>query len=161
MTTYRFDIVDIDGTLNVDGAATFNGAVSLLGALAFPTGSWTPSVGGNATYLLQEGKYVKIGRLVYITGQIQINTIGTGSTTRISGLPFTEGSGMGGTQAISIAYWSGIATNEIAVYGSVNSGSTNVEFYAKDSASGAVAGPIAIFQNSATVYFSGCYLAAS
>ncbi len=55
-------------------------------------GSWTPSVGGTATYIQQIGRYTKIGRVVHITCNLEINVIGTGSTTNITGLPFTSAS---------------------------------------------------------------------
>ena len=60
------------------------------------TGSWTPTlfgstVSGTTTYLLQVGKYVKIGSFVYVWGQISITAAtGTGNAT-IGGLPFTAG----------------------------------------------------------------------
>lgn len=56
----------------------------------YEEGSWTPSVGGTATYITQVGLYVKIGRMVTATCQLTINNIGSGSTTVISGLPFTS-----------------------------------------------------------------------
>src|SRR5437899_5670649 len=55
----------------------------------YEEGTWTPSVGGTATYTTQTGTYTKIGRLVFIQGILNINTIGTGSVTTVSGLPFT------------------------------------------------------------------------
>ena len=54
----------------------------------YEEGTWTPTVGGNATYLTQDGQYTKIGKAVHIRGYIRINAIGTGSTQVISGLPF-------------------------------------------------------------------------
>jgi hypothetical protein len=58
----------------------------------YETGTWTPSIGGTATYTIQDGAYTKIGRFVYCICKIQINAIGTGSTTALSGLPFTSSS---------------------------------------------------------------------
>ena len=48
---------------------------------------WTPSVGGTATYTQREGKGTKIGRQVHLHCEMVINTIGTGSTSVISGIP--------------------------------------------------------------------------
>ena len=56
----------------------------------YEEGTWTPSLGGNTTYTNRSGVYRKVGGLVFIFGVIQINTIGTGSTQVISGLPFTN-----------------------------------------------------------------------
>ena len=41
----------------------------------YEEGTWTPSVGGSATYTLQVGHYTKIGNQVFITGIILINSI--------------------------------------------------------------------------------------
>lgn len=57
----------------------------------YEEGTWIPSVGGDATYFNQAGKYTKIGRTVFIEGLMYINVIGTGSINTISGLPFTAG----------------------------------------------------------------------
>ena len=54
----------------------------------YEEGTFTPSVGGNATYNSQIGKYVKIGRSVTIKLEVHINVIGTGSTSTITGIPF-------------------------------------------------------------------------
>ena len=56
----------------------------------YEEGTWTPSVGGTATYFLQSGTYTKVGRSVLITGSLVVNVLGTGSATIISGLPFAS-----------------------------------------------------------------------
>jgi len=56
----------------------------------YEQGTWTPSIGGSATYTLQTGTYTRIGRLVFVSAVLQINAIGTGSVNTISGLPFTR-----------------------------------------------------------------------
>jgi hypothetical protein len=55
----------------------------------YEEGTWTPSVGGTATYTTQTGTYTRVGRVVFVTGRMTILLIGTGSTSTISGLPFT------------------------------------------------------------------------
>ena len=55
----------------------------------YEEGTWTPSIGGDATYHSQVGTYTRIGRYIYMQVTMQINVIGTGSTTTVSGLPFT------------------------------------------------------------------------
>jgi|694.fasta_scaffold120056_3 hypothetical protein len=54
----------------------------------YEEGTWTPSVGGDATYYAQGGSYTRIGNIVHISGTIVVNVLGTGSTSEISGLPF-------------------------------------------------------------------------
>lgn len=56
----------------------------------YEEGNWVPSIGGTATYTIQAGRYVKIGKKVSVWGRIAVNALGTGSTTTISGLPFTS-----------------------------------------------------------------------
>jgi hypothetical protein len=74
----------------------------------YEEGTWTPSVGGNTTYTTQVGIYTKVGRVVTCEFEIHINTIGTGSTTAISGLPFTSNSQSNGKGG-SVGYFETIA----------------------------------------------------
>ena len=55
----------------------------------YEEGTWTPTVGGDATYHNQHGKYTRIGRMVHMETTFQVNVLGTGSTTTMSGLPFS------------------------------------------------------------------------
>jgi hypothetical protein len=70
----------------------------------YEEGTWTPSVGGTATYSQQGGTYTKIGRLVYVSFILQIATIGTGSNNTITGIPFTAQAGPRNT--IPLSYFS-------------------------------------------------------
>ena len=89
------------------GGLTFNGDTAATNALDdYEEGSWTPSIGGNATYTTQEGSYVKIGKLVLAHWRLQINSQGTGSnTSQISGLPFASGKASQNTSNLS---WQGL-----------------------------------------------------
>lgn len=52
-------------------------------------GLWTPGVGGNATYTANRtGTWMRIGKQVMVSFDMEINAIGSGSTTTIIGLPF-------------------------------------------------------------------------
>lgn len=99
----------------------------------YEEGSWTPSVGGTATYSAVDGTFVKIGRQVTVMCRMTINAIGTGSASTISGLPFTS-AGIGmflgaawiDSAAISVAYivarMSGSAT--VVIHGLTVAGTT-------------------------------------
>jgi hypothetical protein len=64
----------------------------------YEEGTWTPSVGGTATYTAQQGKYTKVGRMVTVRFYMAINNIGTGSTgSYFSGLPFVPADASMGT----------------------------------------------------------------
>jgi hypothetical protein len=54
----------------------------------YEEGTWTPSLGGTATYTAQFGTYTKIGRVVHVSVNLSVLALGTGSATQISGLPF-------------------------------------------------------------------------
>jgi hypothetical protein len=69
--------------------ATQNGSSNANTLDDYEEGTWTPNVGGTATYSSQTGKYTKIGNVVTVTFDMTISTIGTGSTNNISGNPFT------------------------------------------------------------------------
>jgi hypothetical protein len=59
----------------------------------YEEGTWTPTVGGTSTYSIQKASYIKVGRLVTVSFDMEIILLGTGSTVAISGLPFTAGTG--------------------------------------------------------------------
>jgi hypothetical protein len=67
----------------------------------YEEGTWTPtlvSTGGSApAYTTQDGKYFKIGGIVYVFGTLTINgTLPAGNYTRIQGLPFGQSSTQSG-----------------------------------------------------------------
>lgn len=117
----------------------------------YEEGTWTPSVGGTATYVTQSGTYTKIGRAVYVKAKIVINTIGTGSTITISGLPFTSTS-----EFILSARHDTAATAIVSLVGSTNISATTISLLSKTAAAVSDTSN-AIFGNGATVYVSGYY----
>lgn len=118
----------------------------------YEEGTWTPSVTGTATYTVQTGTYTKIGRLVFIRGTLVINTIGTGSTITISGLPFSANA----DHAISVANTASLATNVVSVTAEVVSATTTIALTSRTVASASeTTNPI--FGNGAQVIFAGCY----
>ena len=122
----------------------------------YEEGTWTPSLGGDTTYNTQVGLYVKIGRVVYIQGELNINTLGTGSSSTISGLPFTVASGTGEGYGIS-GYFNGFAVNVIQPILGLNGGTTNITIYSRTTA-GTVASGVNVFGNSARLGFNGQYV---
>lgn len=91
----------VGGSLTVTGGQIAFPAVQNPSAGAntlddYEEGSWTPSVGGTATYSAQTGGYIKIGRVVVVWMDLTINVLGTGSTNTISGLPFAADTGGSG-----------------------------------------------------------------
>jgi len=77
----------------------------------YEEGTWTPSLGGTTTYYNngQTGTYTKIGRVVTFKGLLYILSIGTGSTTQITGFPFVIA--VNGGAVCATPHYSGSATS--------------------------------------------------
>jgi len=115
----------------------------------YEEGTWTPSVGGTATYTVQNGKYTKVGRMVTISCYMGTNNIGTGSTTEISGLPFTCSTYGGDFAGVTI--WSNLANSFTALHGNFGESATTVRFI------GLISGTANITNNSGrTVFGNNC-----
>ncbi|QCW22993.1 endosialidase [Synechococcus phage S-B05] len=102
----------------------------------YEEGSWSPifadSSGAQAsqTYSVQRGRYVKVGRHLTCTFDVQLSAKGTfgGSYIILGGLPYstTQGSNCGGT--LTIGYYSGFSLPAQAnvINGYVNSGNVYI-----------------------------------
>ena len=87
--------------------------------LDYEEGTWTPALkdaSGNSATLNSSYdlcRYVKIGKLVYLTGLVGSTSISGMTTTdqlRLTGLPFTVASGNEGYTATCFGYGIGLAT---------------------------------------------------
>ena len=58
----------------------------------YEEGTWTPTLGGTATYNTLTGSYTRVGRQVTAHFVVDVLAIGTGATMSVSGLPFACGS---------------------------------------------------------------------
>jgi hypothetical protein len=85
----------------------------------YEEGTFTPSIGGTATYTAQTGTYTKVGRLVTASFDITILLRGTGDVAIVSGLPFAASANVGA--AVAISYFSTLANSSASIYGYVNS----------------------------------------
>jgi hypothetical protein len=135
---------------------TLSGGVYLGGTVAanylddYEEGTWTPSVGGTATYTVSTGEYTKVGRLVTAAFDMTIDAIGSGATSSILGLPFAAGGNTQG-QAGSVSYWSSSATAVYYLALRVDLSATVMSLSGTTSAMAtANAGPT-VFQNGARV----------
>jgi hypothetical protein len=91
----------------------------------YEEGTWTPSLGGTATYTSQLGQYVKIGRQVTVFFDLTINVIGTGSASTINSLPFVcsaTATGQGGIPT----YWANLSTSAVYISIRVDNGGNQV-----------------------------------
>ena len=122
----------------------------------YEEGTWTPSIGGSATYSTQDCVYTKIGRMVFISCYFQVNSLGTGSTTTISGLPFTAAK----YAALSVSSSSSLAVSPVSFAGEVSTSGTTITFQGR-TAGATASSQLAIFGNSTLVVFSGSYITAT
>lgn len=123
----------------------------------YEEGTWTPSLGGTTTYTAQAGSYVKIGRLVYIFAYLNINVIGTGSTTVVSGLPFNPVNSSSRNASGMINYFNGLATSVVSVFCQPINASNQVNFPGLTAAAASVVNPITMFTSGTQLYFSAVY----
>jgi hypothetical protein len=122
----------------------------------YEEGSWTPSVGGTATYTTQNGHYVKVGRLVCLNGLLTINTIGTGNPNTISGIPFSPTYDV----AIPISRTANLSTSVTSISGVIFGGFLSVALYSRTAASTSDA-QNSVLGNGSSFSLSGCYSTAT
>jgi hypothetical protein len=122
----------------------------------YEEGTWTPSVGGSATYAAaNSGRYTRIGNVVHVEGILEINVLGTGSVLDISGLPFTSNASNPGG-AVTVGYWAGMSTPLVYLAGAIANNSSVISMrYAITSATSlSFAG---VFANGSRIDFTGSY----
>ena len=133
----------------------------------YEEGTWTPTITRNAsnptiTYGTQLGSYVKIGRLVYASCNVNwsANTGGSGSNWFISGLPFTNSSPSSNYSQGTIQDFNGItfAVSRTQFGGYVNTSETR--FFLCCGGSGVGTENITV-GSSGYMYMSVVYMAAS
>ena len=137
------------------GVGTANTASNVLDD--YEEGTWTPNIGGNASYTSQDGVYTKIGNMVHLQCKFQVNVRGTGSTAVLSGLPFASNNSWT-SGSLSVSYYVSIATSMVWVSGYVHNNASTISF-SGNSASATTIGHngFAIFGNSARVDFQCSY----
>ena len=107
----------------IDFSATAGTGTSELFA-DYEEGTWTPTVlgdsGSGVTYVAQNGRYIKIGKVVYVTFHIQLSSKGTISgEAQMGDLPFTVvNAGVPARGPLAISIWENLATAKswVALY---------------------------------------------
>jgi hypothetical protein len=124
----------------------------------YEEGSFTPNVGGNATYSIQIGKYIKIGNLVHCTATMEINSLGTGSTNLLLGLPFAASNHGITAGAVNVMYYANLSQGHIWISGYVRNANDSIYFSGNTLSSTTIQhNSQSIFQNSARVDFNVTY----
>lgn len=152
------DAAQIDLTSGITFPASGVGSPDSNFLNMYEVGDWTPSIGGTATYTSRVGRYIKIGKLVFIYGTIVVNSRGTGSQSTISGLPFTTANKTFGV--LSVSKTSSFALSVVSVHGVFSVFTTEFLLYTRTAAatSDAINNVIG---NGTTFSFAGCYEAVS
>ena len=109
------------------GVGTANTASNVLDD--YEEGTWTPSLGGNASYHYQIGVYTKVGNKVFVRGQISVNLIGTGSQSVITGLPFTSETTTNGNPAgvLGVSYFANLNIAVTYISGYADQGQSRIQ----------------------------------
>ena len=126
----------------------------------YEEGTWTPSLGGNTTYHSQVGKYTRVGNVVHCGAVIQANSLGTGSTTTVSGFPFTSSNSGGGYQGGDVGFYYFLATDVMSLDVQMSSGATTTAFSGRSSAGSTMATSTTVFRDGARIDFSITYYVA-
>jgi hypothetical protein len=92
----------------------------------YEEGTWTPNIGGNATYYAQSGRYVKIGNAVSISMYMRPNVVGTGNANgSIFGLPFAANrSNVGVGPPLNVGYFQALGVSVTSLYSGISDSTT-------------------------------------
>ncbi len=163
------NLMPVDASVSLGGASNrfsdgyFSGGIYLGGTGSankledYESGTWTPSLGGTATYTARSGYYVKVGLVVYATFDMTVNSIGNGQNNVINGLPFTAAQING--QAGSVSYWSGAATAMTYLTIRIDVNSSTLAIGGASSATTTASQSIAFWQNGARMVGAITYTA--
>jgi hypothetical protein len=151
-TSFRFKDLYLSGSVYLGGTTSANALDD------YEEGTWTPSVGGTATYNAGNyGRYVKVGNIVSLQFCIDIALIGTGSATSVTNLPFTS-ENIGSVQTGCVSYFANLntSTNFIAFY--VDNNATSITFVGNTGNTATVSlNGFSIFQNGTEVFGAVTY----
>jgi hypothetical protein len=124
----------------------------------YEEGTWTPSVGGTAVYSSTWGTYTKIGNVVTLQFNIGITAIGTGSTTTLSGLPFSISNPTYVNDLTgSLSFFSNLATSVYCLNLRGSVGGTTLFFSGTTATTTSINNSVTVFQNSTSIQASITY----
>jgi len=147
----RFKDLYLGGNLYIGGTGSANALDD------YEEGTWDPSLGGTATYTSRYGKYQKVGNIVHVQFKIEVNAIGTGSTFKLSGFPFSSAN-LGHVQTGCVSYYGSLALSRTWIAFYVENNASSAQFVTEDgTADTGVGNGDAIFGNSTTVFGAASY----
>lgn len=145
--------------VNIGFPATQNASADPNTLDDYEEGSFTPTLGGTATYGYVVGQYTKIGRECLYGLSLGVSAIGTGSTFLIGGMPFSLANAFGGYLSTSCAvHYAGLALAVTHVVGLIGSSyPTSIALYSSSAISISI-GTGAILQNGSSVTMGGSFI---
>ena len=170
--------IALNQTLALQGASSYSGT-----GISFPAtqsassdantlddyeeGAWTPNIGRTGsdptvTYSYQTGRYVKIGKMVFITGNLNWSALtgGSGLGFLIKGLPFAVSNiSTANYSQISIIDQSNITYQASGTYLGAYATTGATYLYLLSGGNGLTSTNITL-NSTGVIYFSGCYEAA-
>jgi len=171
--TANIEIINGDLVLSTAGSGIdFSATSDASGATSellddYEEGTWTPLIQDDSlddqgqSYLEQIGRYVKIGRIVYITCSVQMDSQGSltsGQITNIAGLPFTSASVSGSEGGVTAHDGVSLAiTAAASVTGKVILGSTYIGMTEWNATFGVSTFTIANLSSGGKLKFTGFY----
>lgn len=153
--------VSVPGLLSLTGGqikfpAAQNASADVNTLDDYEEGTWTPTLGGTATYSIQIGYYVKIGKLVLFNWRLQVTAIGTGDVDSVLGLPFAPGGATADHHVSSVMVNNTSATAIVSVIGLIAGTNTQIDLRSRTAASVSDINN-AIFANNTQASGSGHY----
>lgn len=134
--------------LTVSGAWTFSALLTANAAIKFPAvqaassnanalddyeeGTFTPLFGGSTSetgqaYTTQLGRYIKVGKQVWVSGRITLSTLGTiTGNVMIKGLPFTS-SAAAFQMGLCVIFWNAFTTAYVYLSATITASVTAAE----------------------------------
>ena len=125
----------------------------------YEKGTWTPNVGGSATYTTQQGYYTKVGQLVFAQFHLTINSIGSGTASQIYGLPFASKND-GSAPGIHIGYFATWNTTSYYIGGYKNAADASIILTNTTAPATSLVNGASMLKNGSDLYCSVTYIAA-
>jgi len=126
----------------------------------YEEGTWTPNIGGNATYYSQTGRYVKIGNTVTLYMYLRPNVVGTGNANgEIFGVPFAANrSSVAVGPPLTVGYYQALGASVTSLVAGM-SDSTTILLLSQTAAATTNGGINGIMANATQIELSGTYIA--
>jgi hypothetical protein len=133
----------------------------------YEEGSWTPTIsstgGGTPTYTTQVGKYIKVGKKVFVTGKVQLATKGTLAAGGISigGLPFATENTASQESSASFSNYA-LTTAIVALWGNIAPNTTSISLFLNTAAATSVSTLTDVNLSATSLFsFSATYIASA